>query len=287
MSKNYLTIMLHNKIYSQRTPNSKFIELDFKGNELNKYNNVPSEVIDIMNLYKDIEENPKKYMDFEILFNDTIKITKIYNHSNIISHFKIPDFIEGYPVSIIGENVLEDDLRFKLNQIDIPDSVDFLLPSAFSNALALKVFYMPENLKIISEKCFLNCINLSNVFFNNVKEINNSAFEGCKSLKNIDLSSIKRLGSFAFSRCISLKNIKLSNFITSIPTGIFYGCDSLAKITIPDSVSMIFDNAFACCDHLTEININKKTEYSDDAFTYKQLLNLKIRKELNNEGIEI
>lgn len=280
MAKNYLTIILEDKIYTQRKPNSKYIEIDLKGNEINKHNEVPSEIDDIVALYKRIEENPRDYIDYEILdLNNTVKINRIYDSPDINVHFKIPSHIEGYPVSVISSNVLCEDLRLKLEQIDIPDSVEVFFPSAFANAIKLKNFFVPENTKYLSEKCFYNCDQLSTIFLNNVKELKNAVFDGCESLTRLNLSKVRLLGRFCFANCTSLKEVNLSDDLLNIPIGTFYNCRLLTSIHLPDSVKSVFDNAFAYCDNLTNISIGAKTEYDGDAFTYKQLLNLKTRKE--------
>lgn len=287
MSKNHLTIILKDKAYTQRKPNSKYIELDLKGNEIKKHDEVPSEINNIITLYKNIEENPNHYISYGILeFNNTVKINKIYDSPDITTHFKIPELIEGYPVSAISSNVLCDDLRLKLEQIDLPDSVEILFPSAFANAIKLKTFFVPENVKHLSEKCFLNCEKMKDIYLNNVKELKNAVFDGCESLKKIDLSNVKTLGMFCFANCTLLKEIIFSNKTDTIPTGAFYNCQSLENVYIPDNIKRICDNVFTHCDNLINISINSKTDYDGDAFTYKQLLNLKTRKEISEEDKE-
>lgn len=287
MSKNYLTIVLDDKVYTQRKPNSKYIELDLKGNEIKRHNEIPSEINDIITLYKKIEENPKDYIWYEILdFNNTVKINKIFENPEVTTHFKIPDYIEGYPVSVISSNIFDEEVRLTIEQIDLPDSVEVLFPSAFANAINLKTFFMPESLRYLPEKCFSNCDRLKNIVLNNVKELRNATFEGCRSLKKIDLSNIKSIGNFCFASCTSLKEVIFSDKIHTLPIGSFYNCSSLKSIYIPDNITRICDNVFAFCNKLLNISINSKTDYDGDAFTYKQLLNLKTRKEKEEETIE-
>lgn len=286
MAKNYNTIILDKKIYTQRTPNSKFVKSNFKGEVLEKFDDLPSEIEKIIKLYEDTEKNPDRYFDYEILFNQTIKINKIIYNPNITTHFKVPEFIDDLPVCCIGSNVLSEELRLKLEQIDLPDSIDFLLPSAFANCISLQVFNMPKSLKTLSENCFLNCINLKNVFLQNVENIRKNAFEGCKSLLSIDLSNIKHLGLYAFSNCISLKRIKLSEKLQILPSGAFSNCKSLSSITIPSNIARIYNDAFTGCDNLVDITMANNTTYEEDAFTFKQKLNMKIKKEMAEENLE-
>ena len=72
MAKNYNVIILDNIVYKQRTPNSKFIKTNSRGEELERFDEIPTEIDKIVNLYEDIKENPDKYFEYEILFNNTI-----------------------------------------------------------------------------------------------------------------------------------------------------------------------------------------------------------------------
>lgn len=122
-----------------------------------------------------------------IITNGEVCITGVNeDNENLI----IPTYIEGLPVTKIGDN-------------------------AFKNYLGLKTINIPTLIEI-EANAFQNCTNLQTITLNNISGIGDSAFEGCVNLQTIEISNVHHVGDKSFYNCSSLLEVKLSNNIESI-----------------------------------------------------------------------
>ena len=66
-----------------------------------------------------------------------------------------------------------------------------------------------DNVKIIGEKAFSDCTQLTNIFWSkNIETIENEAFRGCNSLVNVKLpDSLISIGEYAFDSCKGLTDV--------------------------------------------------------------------------------
>lgn len=104
--------------------------------------------------------------------------------------------------------------------IVIPNGVDKIYNSAFSDFISLKTITIP----------------------NSVISIGSSAFSGCTSLEEITIPySVTSIGNSAFMNCTSLEEITIPNTVTSIGKFPFALCDSLKTITV-DNKEGAFEN---------------------------------------------
>ena len=116
---------------------------------------------------------------------------------------------------------------------------------------------IPNTVKTIEGRAFINCTGLTSVFFeeNSVVNIERWAFADCSSLTSIVFpNSLTNIGDNAFLRCYNLKSVELSNSLTTIETAAFAEC-SLTSIAIPKSVKHIGGAAFAC-ESLIDVHIS-------------------------------
>ena len=152
----------------------------------------------------------------------------------------IPDTIEGYTVTSIGNNAFQ-----------------------YCTSLATVTFAPGSLLITIGSNAFNNCSGLTSITIpNSVTSIGNYAFNGCTSLTSITIpNSVTSIGSAAFYLCTSLASITIPNSVTSIDSAAFYLCTSLASITIPNSVTSIDSSAFRNCTSLTSIVIPNLVTY--------------------------
>lgn len=99
----------------------------------------------------------------------------------------IPEYIEGYPVTVIGENAFSGCTKLYEIQID-PDRSELtaIERGAFENCEKLERFVVFTKIDKISADTFKGCRNLSYVFFeDSVKTIESGAFSGCEKLETI------------------------------------------------------------------------------------------------------
>jgi hypothetical protein len=117
--------------------------------------------------------------------NGTITITGWRFPSTVpIGNLIIPDMINGYPVTVIGTNSLEE--CGILTSVTIPNTVTSVCHGAF-----------------------WDCAFLTNVLFgNSVTNIGDEAFMYCSDLTSVTIpSSVANLGQYAFSFCPNLTNV--------------------------------------------------------------------------------
>ena len=122
---------------------------------------------------------------------------------------------------------------------------------------------IPEDIETISDKLFMNCINLEEVHLSDsVKYIGNEAFSGATSLTVMEWSEyIETVGDYAFKNTNFTGEVSLGSNLTSIGEGAFQNSSAMTKITIPSGVTIINNYVFDGCDNLAEI-IFDSGEYS-------------------------
>ena len=182
----------------------------------------------------------------------TVSVTK---YTGTDSNVVIPDKIQGYTVTAIGENAFKSS---SLANIAIPNGVTSIGNRAFHSS-SLKSIDISES----------------------VTSIGDYAFAYCKSLTSITIpSSIVSLGNSIFEES-SLQSVTFGDSIqlASIPDHAFASCKSLTQIVLPDSVKAIENQAFDTCSNLTSITLPEGLERIGKwAFADSALRNLTIPK---------
>lgn len=199
----------------------------------------------------------------------------------------IPDTIEDYPVTVIGESAFMQNTE--LVSVSIPDSVKAIEDKAFYKCSSLKTANLGNGIVYIGLDAFCDCTELNGIILpDNEIEISVSAFGNCESLTEIELpESLLSWGEYVFSECESLKSVTIpgglsviwhgafsycenltdvivEEGITKIEATAFYECTSLTSVTLPDSISEIEDEAFYECE-------NVSITYKGETYTYDQL----------------
>lgn len=149
----------------------------------------------------------------------------------------IPETIEGYPVTKIGEFAFgsEKGTTYHTISVTIPNSVTDIGDYAFSDCWGLTTVNMGSGVISIGTEAFYNCINLTSIALGD----------------NVDIIYPK-----AFYECQNLASLSLGKGLQGIGWSAFEGCTSLTELTFPDSVSAIHDRAFARCTGLTEVYLS-------------------------------
>ena len=256
-----------------------------------------------INLSAFAESDILDYLEYEIIDGE-VTITDC--DESISGDVIIPDTIEGYPVTVIGEEAF---MNVLLREITIPASVreftfynsfDFLKKFIvsddnqyfssdehgvlFNKEKTILYHYPPCNPAIsydipegVIQVCglaFQDATNLQNVTIpDTVKTIGGEAFFSCTGLKSIVVpSSVTEQYYSSFQNCISLEKAEIYSSV--ICDAMFLGCISLKDVYISENVKEIEHYAFHICSGLEEITIPKSVEYVDrHAFWYCESLN--------------
>lgn len=245
MSDYYLEIILKNKIYSQRTPNSKVIEFNLNGVKQKSYDELPKDIKEIIDEIKDMEENPEKYFTYKFV-DDTVRITNIKKFNT--PFLKIPDTIHNCPVTHINMDLETKQNLKNIIQIQLPKHLKVLPDFAFKNLYELKYIILPKDLKEIPNSCCERCRSLEYINLENIEYIGSSAFESCVSLKSIILKNINKLKPKCFSGCIKLKTAIIEGTINTIEKSAFENCVKLQEAILPDTIEKIEEAAFCNCN---------------------------------------
>lgn len=127
-----------------------------------------------------------------------------------------------------------------MTSVRIPNSVEFVDGSAFSDCLSLESVILPNNNTTFKSYAFEGCTALKSVKTNGfgadnyiggaMSEIGNSMFQGCTSLTEITIDVNKVLDS-AFYNCNNLTTITITNKVDDIKSSAFI-CSSYVKTTV-------------------------------------------------------
>ena len=163
----------------------------------------------------------------------------------------IPERIEGYSVTCIGQQAFADNTS--LTFVSIPDSVTSIYSTAFKGCTAL---LETENGISYVDKWVVkgdHSITTASLRENTVG-IAEGSFAFCVGLKDVILpDSIKYIDAMAFYSCHSLTNVVLPQHIECITDTSFSKCKNLQSIQFSAAVISIEGYAFEYCSALTEI----------------------------------
>ena len=236
--------------------------------------------------------NPYEKLTYSIS-GDEVTITDCDTSATSVT---IPETIDGYPVTSIGEKAFSGCTG--LTSITIPDGVTSIGSSAFSGCTGLTSITLPDSVTRIGMSAFKDCINLSSVNISNldawckidffgsydvplyygaelyvngekptevvfpdgITAIKDYTFYNLKSLKSITIpDSVTSIGQCAFEECTSLTSVTIGNGVTSIDECAFYGCTGLKSITIPRSVTSIGVQIFQSMEFIIQLYISQTT----------------------------
>ncbi|MBP3347906.1 MAG: leucine-rich repeat domain-containing protein, partial [Clostridia bacterium] len=134
----------------------------------------------------------------------------------------IPEYIDGYKVTVVKSLDNENDFKFNLTYVYVPTGIVELGNELFYGTASLKNVSLPNSLKKIGNEVFY-----------------------MSAIEKIEIpDSVEYIGDNAFAYSL-IKEIKLSKSLKSISGGMFDNCDRLSNLTIPNSVEYIGNLAFS------------------------------------------
>lgn len=236
--------------------------------------------------------DPAEYYTYEIQ-NGEATITG-YNKDLLRRKVLIPQEIEGYPVTTIGDRAFSDMPSGIGKEFYIPDNVTTFGKEAFAGSAYLDAVRMPQKLTKMGEGVFAACLQMhfleipdslteipDEAFVNcwgygagrgdysveqcigkNVTQIGKSAFAGCWNMGRAwgDArlpEKLESIGEGAFQYCYKIKSLEIPAGVTVIPDRTFQGCERLESIQIDGDITMIGAEAFDGCVALTSMPLSK------------------------------
>ncbi len=215
----------------------------------------------------------------------------------------IPPEHNGKPViSIDTFPYWENEFKF-IQELFIPDSVESIGPSAFTDCINLTNVVIGDGVEYIGSCAFAGCTSLTNITVSkkntayksvdgnlyskdgktliqysvgktagsftipeSVVDIGEMAFLGCNSLTNVEFcDGLQNIYHYAFFECNSLTNIAIPNSVIGIWPRSFSNCSNLTSVVIGDGAEILYESTFTWCNSLTSIVIPKsiKTIFID------------------------
>lgn len=153
--------------------------------------------------------------------------------------------------------------------MELPESVDQIGASAFSQCVKLTSTRLPSGLATIGNALFNSCRSLRDVEIpSGVTAIGPGAFSGCASLDHLTIpEGVTDIGYFAFSQCQGLKRIEIPAACASIGAGAFSNCSALEEVILHEGLSSIGKQAFRECAKLKSLSIpSTVTRIGEKAF---------------------
>ena len=200
-------------------------------------------------------------------------ITGLSNPQSDATTLVIPSYINGFPVTKIGERAFQDNTFFRT--LIFREGVQVIEYQAFSGCNSLTQIEFPSTLTTIKSNAFYGCTILPSVFFPAfVKEISYNAFSGCKKLESLTVDS-KNTVYHSDGNCVietesktlvfGCKNSEIPSdgSVTSIGVVAFGYCAGLTKIAIPSYITSIESSAFAGCTALTGVYITDLAKWCE------------------------
>ena len=197
-----------------------------------------------------------RYGDFGYNANETDGTASIYSYSGSDTDVVVPDNINGYTVTRIG------DWAFKnknMETVELPYTVKEIGECAFTNCKNLKAITLPEGLTTLGKEMFHNCDSLKTVKLpSSVATIPENAFRMCTGLEKITRpDTVTSIEKSAFAMCSNLTSVELSKNVKTIAGNAFAYCENLEGVIIPYGVTEIEQSAFSGCKKFKSVRLPK------------------------------
>lgn len=243
------------------------------------------------------DNNLKSDSIFDYYLNDdnttlTLSTINKAKENLVTSSLTIPSTINGFNVTIIGENLFNNNK--KISEIILPDSIKEIQNGAFMDSTLVSIS-LNENLQLIGKNAFTRCSKLAKITIpDSVVTIDNSAFLGCGSLNEVSFSnnsSLQTINAEAFKNCSKLTSFSLPSIVNSIgssafenagltafdmtnnkiisefPSKMFSGC-KFVTYTIPSQIKKLNESVFLNCNSLQTLFVDENTAIDEIPSTF-------------------
>lgn len=150
----------------------------------------------------------------------------------------------------------------KIEEIVIPDSVEYIGKAAFKGCKSLKKIRLSNNLHILDDFAFSECESLEEITIpSSLHYYSCGVFSHCHNLKRLNThNKIDFINDLAFYNCKKLEKFDIPSNVTSIHRMAFMGCESIKSINIPKSLECIECGAFALMTSLNKISVDEENK---------------------------
>jgi len=181
--------------------------------------------------------------------NGEVTITGISDKKQ--TKVKIPETIEGYPVTKIGANAFE---YGKLVSVSMPKTLKKIESQAFFYCTSLERVFLNEGLESIGDYAFATNVMLNYMVLpSTLLDIGEYAFNGTLITEMTIPDGVKELPDYALGGCLRLVSLTLPTGLERIGHEAFSSCQKLFTVTIPESVTSLELSAFSNMKKLVEI----------------------------------
>lgn len=146
-----------------------------------------------------------------------------------------------------------------LGKITLPDTIRVIREKAFLNCSKLSSVNIPSSVSFIGEGAFKNCSSITSVTIpNSVTVVNKDLFNGCTKLYDINIhSQVVEIQDYAFAGT-GLESFIIPDTVLKLGEGIFQTCQSLKTATLPNHLTYIPASTFSKCTALKTVNFNEE-----------------------------
>lgn len=148
-----------------------------------------------------------------------------------------------------------------LTQLELPNTVEQIGDSAFSECLNLSHAVLPDSVTQMGEYLFEKCSALENVQLPaGIKLIESATFLNCANLQSIQIpEGVDTIESDAFLGCTALTSVLLPSTLKAIEEDAFFRCTALKSVILPEGVATVGKRAFGNCFNLASVTVNGST----------------------------
>lgn len=183
--------------------------------------------------------------DFIYTFLEYDGTARIDSYTGSATDLEIPSSIDGYTVTIIGNNAFEG--NHNLISVTIPDTVTTIYKEAFAYCSNLQNIALPNSIETIYYGAFRECTNLENMYYQGTSD------DWMKIIfDRIDSNPMYCAKNEYFNGEL-ITNVILTESLCEINGCSFYNCTSLQSITIPNDVTVIGSLAFYGCNNIEDV----------------------------------